>query len=79
MRKIIIATVLPAAALGLAACDVEQTEEGALPDVEMEVDGGNLPEFDVDTADVEIGTEEATIEVPTIDVEEPDAGAPGDN
>lgn len=78
MRKILIATILPAAALGLAACDVEQTEEGDMPEVDMQVDGGELPEFDVDTADVEIGTEEATIEVPTVDVEEADAGAPGE-
>ena len=32
---------------------------------------GNLPEFDVETADVEVGTEEVTIEVPTVDVEMP--------
>jgi len=79
MRKILIATILPTAALGLAACDVEQTEEGDMPEVDMQVDGGEMPEFDVDTADVEVGTEEATIEVPTVDVEEADAGAPGEN
>ncbi len=71
MRKFVIATLTGAAALGLAACDVEQTEEGEMPEVNVE--GGNMPEYDVDTADVEIGTEKRTVEVPTIDVEEADA------
>ena len=69
MRKIVTAAILPAAALGLAACEAEQTEEGELPEVEAQ--GGNLPEYDVDTADVEVGTEEERVEVPTVDVEEP--------
>lgn len=34
-------------ALALGACDVQQTEEGELP--EVEVKGGNMPEYDVDT------------------------------
>tara|TARA_A100001391_G_scaffold1033_3_gene1437 strand:- start:32940 stop:33161 length:222 start_codon:yes stop_codon:yes gene_type:complete len=65
------------AAMGLAACDVEKTEDGEMPEVNVE--GGNLPEYDVDAPDVEVGMEEQTVEVPTIDVEEADAGAPGDN
>jgi len=75
MRSLVITLLSGAAALSLTACDVEQTEEGDLPEVNVE--GGNLPEFDVDTADVEVQTEEKTIEVPTLDVEEPDAGAAG--
>lgn len=71
MRKFVIATLTGAAALGLAACDVAQTEEGEMPEVNVE--GGNLPEYDVDVADVKIGTEERTVEVPTIDIEEADA------
>lgn len=70
MKKLIAATILATATLGLAACDVDQTEEGALPDVD--VDGGNLPEFDVETADVDIGMEETTVEVPTVSVDMPD-------
>lgn len=58
---------LPALVIGLAlgGCTAEQTEEGALPDVE----GGNLPEYDVDPADVEIGTDTETVVVPDVDVE----------
>lgn len=61
-------------ALALSACSVEQTEEAELPDVDVE--GGNVPEYDVDAADVDVSTEERTVEVPVIDVEDPDAGEP---
>lgn len=56
------------ATLGLSACDVEQTEEGSLPDVDVSAEGGNMPEYDVDTADVDVGTQEETVTVPDVDV-----------
>ena len=62
------ALVIPALALGLTACSVEQTEEGELPDVDVE--GGNMPEYDVDAPDVDVEMEEKTITVPDIDVNE---------
>ncbi|MGB3807882.1 MAG: hypothetical protein WA936_11845, partial [Erythrobacter sp.] len=65
MKKIITATLIAVSTLGLAACDVDQTEEGELPEIE----GGNMPEYDAEPVDVEVGTEEQTVEVPTIDVE----------
>lgn len=70
MKKIITTAIALTATFGLAACDVDQTEEGEMP--EVEVRDGNLPEFDVETADVDVGTEETTVEVPTLDVEMPD-------
>ncbi|AWW73277.1 hypothetical protein CD351_02415 [Erythrobacter sp. KY5] len=75
MKKIIAAAALTAATFGLAACDVEQTEEAELPEVE----GGNMPEFDVDAAEVSVEGGTETVEVPTldVDVEEADAGEPG--
>lgn len=57
-------------ALMLAGCDVDQTQEGELPEVTAE--GGQLPEYDVDTADVDVGTREETITVPDVDVTMPD-------
>lgn len=63
-------------ALSLGACDVEQTKEANLP--EVEVKGGNLPEYDVDAPDVDVTTETRTVEVPVIDVDEADAGQPGE-
>jgi hypothetical protein len=76
LRKIVILAATGLAILGLSACDVEETEEGEMPDVTVE--GGNLPEYDVDVPDVDVTTEETTIEVPVIDVEPADSGAPGE-
>jgi len=56
-------------------CTVEQTEEGELPEYDVDVEQteeGNLPEYDVDAAEIEIGTEEKTITVPDVDVNPPD-------
>jgi hypothetical protein len=60
----------------LGACDVDQTEEGRLPDVDVEVEGGNLPEYDVDAPEVEVGTKKDTVvvETPTIDINAPKEG-----
>ena len=74
MRTFVMSLFAGAAALGVAACDVEQTEEGELPEVNVE--GGNMPEYDVDTPEVNVEMEERTVEVPTLDVEEADASAP---
>ncbi|MGH7481188.1 MAG: hypothetical protein ACRELV_03465 [Longimicrobiales bacterium] len=64
--------MVPLLGVALGACTAEQTEEGDLPDVDVE--GGNVPEYDVDAADVDVETDTATVEVPTdIDVE-PDTG-----
>lgn len=57
-------------ALSLAACDVDQTEEGDMPEVNVE--GGNLPEYDVDAPDVDVTMEERTVEVPVVDVDDAD-------
>ena len=68
--RILGAFLAPLFALGVAACDVDQTEEGDLPEVNVE--GGNLPEYDVDVADVKVGTDTATVVVPDVDVNMPD-------
>ncbi|CAN5388282.1 hypothetical protein BH23VER1_BH23VER1_13820 [soil metagenome] len=48
------------------SCTVEQTEEGEMPTLE----GGNMPKYDVDPADVDIRTEEKTIKVPKVEINE---------
>ena len=50
-------------------CQVQQEEEARLPDVDIDVQGGEWPEYDVKWADVEVGTEERTITVPVVRVE----------
>lgn len=69
--KIITTMFVAAGCLGLAACDVDQTQEGEMPEVEVNATGGQMPEFDVDGPTVNVGTENKTIEVPTVDVDAP--------
>ena len=48
--------------------DIDQTEEGSLPDVDVSVEGGNLPEFDAQTGSVSVTEEEVDVEVPDVEV-----------
>ena len=73
-KKLVALFVAPLFALGMAACDVDQTEEGELP--EIEVQEGELPAYDVEPADVDIT--EDTITVPDIDVNDPDGEGDGE-
>ncbi|WP_373491019.1 hypothetical protein [Parasphingorhabdus sp.] len=72
MKKFAIMAAMTAG-LALTACEANVTEEGEMPSMDVDVSGdaGELPEVDVKTADVEIGTEEKTIEVPDVDVTMP--------
>lgn len=70
MKVRILGVVLtPLLGLSLAACQVSQTEEGEMP--EVEVQEGNLPEYDVDAADVKVGTDTQTVTVPDVDITAP--------
>lgn len=71
MKRLTSLFCLSALVLSLAACDVEKTEEGTMPEVNVE--GGNMPEYDVETGDVDI--EEKEVTVPTLDYESPDENA----
>ncbi len=73
--------------------DVDQTEEARLPDVNVDVEGGNAPEFNVETGsmnveegkvdvpvpEVDVKVEEETVSVPTINVEPPEPDGPAGN
>ncbi|MBO6781679.1 MAG: hypothetical protein JJ899_00105 [Alphaproteobacteria bacterium] len=73
--------------------DVDQTEEARLPSVDVQVEGGNVPEFTVETGDVQIRegevdvpvpevdvkVEEETVSLPTIDVDPPERDGPAGN
>jgi hypothetical protein len=62
------------ACFAVTACDVDQTKEGEMPDVDVNASGGQLPEFDVEGPEVNVGTENKTIQVPTVDVDVPNEG-----
>jgi|GEM_PF-3492133 len=58
---------------GVAACSVEQTEEGNMPEYEVtQEEEGNMPEYDVDAGDIEVEGEEKTITVPDVDIQSPE-------
>ena len=72
MKKLIATLCLSILILPLAACSVEQTEEGEMPNVNVNATEGEMPEYDVDAADVEVGTETKEIEVPDVDIQSPE-------
>lgn len=65
---------LPSLAIGLllGACQAEQTQEGELPEYEQTQEG-QLPRYDVETADVDVTTDTQTVEVPQVEVGEPNS------
>ena len=77
----VIAAAVAAVAIGFGVymVDIDQTQEASLPDVDVSVEGGNLPEFDAEVGDIETGTETITMEVPTIEVQSPEEDASDDS
>lgn len=55
--------------MATVGCDVEQTSEGRLPDVDVDAEPGEMPSYDVDTPDVDMSMEEKEIDVPDVDVD----------
>ena len=88
MKKLVLILMLLGTTLVLTNCEVEQTRETELPDVEVDVEAGQLPAYDVDWADVNVGTrtkmvkvpkvivtmEETEVEVPYLDIDMPNQG-----
>lgn len=74
MKRRLLALATGILLVPLAACDIDQTEEGELPDVDVDVSEGQLPEYDVEGPDVDVGTDTDTviIETPTVDIDLPD-------
>ena len=66
---ILVIVGLVVAAFALGFIDIDQTKTAKLPDVKVETSGGQAPAFDVDTADINVGTKKETIEVPTVTME----------
>jgi len=61
-------TAMTLLTFALAGCDVDKTEEGSLPNVDVSGDPGSLPEYDVDGPNVDVGTEEKSVTTPDVDV-----------
>ena len=63
----VIVVILLIAGLSLGYLHVSQVQQASLPRVT--VSGGQAPKFSVDTAKVDVGTEQRTVDVPRIDSE----------
>jgi hypothetical protein len=61
-----IVVILVIAAFAFGLININQTKKAEMPAVA--VTGGQAPAFDVDTAKVNVGTKETTVEVPTVKV-----------
>ena len=51
-------------------CTAEQTEPAKAPDVDVRVEPGEWPDYNVKWADVDVGTREETVTVPVVRIEE---------
>ncbi len=75
LKTTLALAIVSASALGLTACDVKKTQEGniTVPKVEItKTQEGDvtLPKYKVTPPDVQVGTTEKTVTVPTIKSEE---------
>jgi hypothetical protein len=68
MKNMIKAAMLAATCLAIGGCKVNKTQEGKLPSVEVNASGGQLPEYNVQGPEVNVGMENKTVEVPTVHV-----------
>lgn len=62
-----------AVGFGMYMIDVEQTQEARLPDVDVTVQGGQMPKFNADVGKITV-TEES-ITVPSVEVTPPEQTA----
>lgn len=69
LKKVMSGLLIPVFGLCMLGCEVDQTREGRLPDVDVDVEGGQMPEFDVETADVEVERKKVDLTVPDVDVD----------
>ncbi|HSJ06429.1 MAG TPA: hypothetical protein VK936_06995 [Longimicrobiales bacterium] len=75
MRKRMFAGLIaPAVAIGLAACTVEQTEEGRAP----EIDPGEAPAYEIQPADVDLQWDTTEVRVPSVELSPADPTPPPD-
>jgi len=63
-RALVVAAALSFTATG---CSVEQTKSAKAPDVDVDVDPGRWPKYDVNWADVDVGTTTRTVTVPKLE------------
>jgi len=68
MRKLKSLSVVIVCVLALQSCKMNKEESGSLPDVDVDVqaDSGELPEYEINWADIDITTTTKTVKVPKV-------------
>ena len=64
-------SIAGALTVGFSGCDVDIKDEGKLPNVDVDVDDGRLPDVDVRGPDVEVKTDTVEVPVPDVDIDLP--------
>ena len=75
----IITAVAVAVVIGAGAyyfVDIDQTQEAKLPNVDVTVEGGQAPDFDVNTGSIGVGSTEKTVTTPKIILEQEEVTVP---
>ncbi len=62
---------LGAVCLTFTACQVNKTQQGKLPKVEMKTSEGQLPAYSIQGPDVQVGSKTKSFKVPTVHVTTP--------
>lgn len=73
---LILVVVAAIAAIGTGFVDINQTRGARAPDVDasqngLVASGGQTPAFDVQTGSVQVGSQRATVPMPTVQVNPP--------
>jgi hypothetical protein len=62
---------LSSVCLAVAGCQVNKTQSGKLPKVEMKTSEGQLPAYNIQGPDVQVGSKTKSFNVPTVHVTTP--------
>ena len=60
--------IVALAVFGFYMVDIDQTQEARLPNVDVTVEGGQMPAFDAEVGSVQLTEEEVTVKVPDVEV-----------
>ncbi len=64
--KSFIVPLLALTMIMTTSCNIDKKGQTELPEVDVDVEEGNLPEFDVNWADIDVSTATRTVEVPKV-------------
>ncbi|MDO9489931.1 MAG: hypothetical protein Q7J32_16270 [Sphingomonadaceae bacterium] len=65
---LVVVAVLAVLAYALGLFNVDASGDLKAPDVDVAVEGGEMPDVQVETADIDIGSTTETVEVPEVNV-----------